>query len=122
MVETAKALYKFFSGFGIPAYTTQTVPDDAELPYITYSCNEPEWNIRTSMYAQVWYYTRSNTEVFKKADEICAAIGSNGVKIPCDGGFVVIWPETPMQQLMVDGNTRCSTINLTIGAYHMPGT
>ena len=36
MTNTAKALYQFFSGFGLPAYVEYNVPDEAALPYITY--------------------------------------------------------------------------------------
>ena len=42
MYQTAKALKEFFSGFDLPAYSTDSVPEDVELPYITYSLAEPE--------------------------------------------------------------------------------
>lgn len=120
MVSTAKALYAFFSSFDIPAFTENTVPEDQGLPYITYSLTEPEWNQKASLYAQVWYRTKSNAIVNDKADEITAAIGT-GLILPCDGGYIVIWPETPLTQIIVDGDVRRAYINLSINAYHMPG-
>ena len=41
MINTARALYGFFSGFGLPAFVEYSVPEDAELPYITYPQKEP---------------------------------------------------------------------------------
>ena len=122
MISTAKALYEFFSGFGIPAYTKDTVPEDAELPYITYSLQEPEWNRACSLYAIVYYRNQtSNVDALQKADEIAAAIGT-GIRLRCDGGLLVLWPETPLVQSMPpDNDVRSAYINLSINAYHMPG-
>ena len=120
MYKAAEALKTFFSGFGLPAYQVNSIPDDIELPYITYSLTEPEWNQKASMYAQVWDRTRSNAGILELADQITAAIGE-GKRISFDGGHLVIWPETPLIQIMVDGNTRAAHINLSISAYHMPG-
>lgn len=121
MTETAKALYGFYSGFGIPAYTETTVPDDAELPYITYSLPETEPLEPATHFAQVWYYGTSNAGVIAKADEIKRAIGT-GVLIKCDGGgYVCIRPQTPLIQLMVDQTPeiRRAYINLQLNCYHI---
>lgn len=120
MYKAAAALKTFFSGFGIPAYAADSVPDDVEPPYITYSLGVPEWNQKGSMYAQVWDRTTSNTGIINKADAIVREIGL-GKRIPIDGGFLVIWPETPLVQIRVDENYRAAYINLSINAYHMPG-
>lgn len=120
MRETAKALKTFFSGFGLPAYDEYSVPDDVDLPYITYHLAEPEWNQKASMYAQVWYRTKSNAEVLAKADAIEQAIGL-GFVITLPDGYMVIWPETPFAQIIVEDDVRRAYINLSINAYHMPG-
>jgi hypothetical protein len=120
MTQTAKAIKTFASGFGLPAYSTDTVPDDVSLPYITFPLTEPEWNQKATWYLQGWYRTHSNTELFAKADEILREIGS-GLIIGMEGGYLVIYPETPLVQLMVDGDTRSFYINLSINAYHSPG-
>ena len=122
MILTAQALQDFFSGFGIPAYAENTIPDDAEPPYITYPQKEPEWREKTTFYAIVYYRNRdSNLDSLAKADEIVAAIGE-GIRLPIDGGYVVLWPETPLVQAMPpNGDVRPAYINLSINAYHMPG-
>ena len=120
MIQTASALKTFFGGFGIPAYTVDSVPENVELPYLTYPLSEPEWSQKASFYVQVWYRTRSNADVLAKADEITAAVG-NGIKIEMPDGYLVIYPETPLVQLLVDGDERSAYINLSINSYHMPG-
>lgn len=121
MYQAAAALKTFFSGFDLPAYAVGSVREDAELPYITYSMSVPEWNQKASLYAQVWDRTKSNTRIIQKADQITRAIGDNGIKIPVDGGYLVIWPESPLIQIMVDGDTRAAYINLSINSYNLPG-
>ena len=122
MIATAKALQAFFSGFGIPAYNENTIPDDAELPYITYPLREPEWNQKTTFYAIVYYRSAdSNLPSLTKADEIVREIGG-GIELTIDGGYIVLWPETPRVQAMPpNGDVRPAYINLSINAYHMPG-
>lgn len=120
MYRAAAQLKRFFSGFGLPAYQEGTVPDDAVLPYITYSIAAPEWNQKASMFARVWDRTRSNEGIIQKADQITAAIGEK-LKLPIAGGYLVIWPESPLIQIMVDGDFRSAYINLSVNAYHLPG-
>lgn len=121
MYNAAAALKTFFSGFGLPAYAENSVPDDVQLPYITYSVSIPEWNQKASMYAQVWDRTKSNTGIMQMADQITHAVGANGKVIPIGGGYLVIWPETPLIQIMTDGDFRSAYINLSVNAYHLPG-
>lgn len=120
MYKTAAALKAFFSGFGLPAYEQGSVPDDVELPYITYSFSTPEWNQKASMFAQIWDRTKSNAGILRKADEIHAAIGI-GRRIFYSGGYVDLWPETPFCQIMTDGDYRSAYINLSINSYYLPG-
>lgn len=120
MRATAKTLTDFVRGFGLPAYTLNTVPDDINHPYLTYPLTEPEWNQKTTFYIQGWYKTTSNTELLKKADQIVREIGT-GVTIGANGGYLVIYPETPLVQVLVNGDWRSFYINLSINSYHMPG-
>lgn len=120
MYKAAAELKTFFSGFDLPAYAEGSVPDGVTFPYITYSLAAPEWNQKASMYARVWDRTRSNAGIIAKADQITQAIGE-GIKIPFDGGYLAIWPETPLIQIMVDGDFRSAYINLSVNTYNMPG-
>lgn len=118
MINTAQALYQFWSSFGLPAYTVGTVPDEAQIPYITYSLVETEPLEPLTHYAQVWYRTTSNAALLAKTDEIMAVL-KNGVRIPCDGGSVALRGATV--NLMTDMNpeNRYAYINTQINCYHL---
>lgn len=120
MIQVAAALKTFASGFGLPAYAVGSVPDPVELPYITYPVLEPEWGKKASFYLQIWHRSTTNTALLNKADQICRDI-SVGKIIDLEGGHLVIWPESPLVQLMVDGDFRSAYINLSINAYHVAG-
>ena len=119
MINTAQALYAFWSSFGLPAYTTTTVPDEAQLPYITYSLVESEPLRPATHYAPVFYRDTGNAALLAKVDQIKAAIG-DGIEIPCTGGIVCIRPDSPFAQIMVDAvpENRYAYINLQINCYH----
>lgn len=122
MIVTAKALYDFFSTFGIPAYTEDNVPDEADLPYLTYPLTEPEWSQQATFHVNVYYRNQnSSAEALAKADEIMGRIGT-GVRITFPEGLIVLWPQSPNIQVMPpNGDVRAVYINLSINAYHMPG-
>jgi hypothetical protein len=118
--NTAATLKTFFSSFGLPAYTLDSVPDEVELPYITFPLIEPEWNEQASFYCQVWYPKRQLGDLLTKADQIVAAIGTGKI-FPMENGYVVVYPSTPLIQVMHDDHTQSVYISLIINAYHMPG-
>jgi len=120
MLNTAATLKSFFSGFGIPAYTLDSVPEEVELPYITYPLTEPEWDEQASFYCQVWYPKRKLEQLLTKADQIVAAIGTMK-QFEQEGGYLVIYPSTPLIQILSDDETQSAYIMLLMNAYHLPG-
>lgn len=112
MTNTAKALYQFFSGFGIPAYTEYNPPDDAELPYITYQQIEPNWRDSGTLYARVWYRSTSYAEINAKVDEIRRAVGE-GIGLPTPGGAVYL-SKAPMfaQNMPMEGDDTLKVVYL----------
>lgn len=122
MTQTAQALKSFFSGFGVPAYSETSVPDDIQLPYITYPIKEPEWRQPTSFYIVLWCRTKGYADALSKADQILAAIGE-GARIPTNDGIVVIRPETPLFQEVkdADNDTKALYINLQLNAFLKAG-
>lgn len=121
MINTAKTLKTFYGGFGIPAYTLESVPENVNLPYITFPLTEPEWNEQASTYCQVWYPKNRLADLLAKADSIVAAIGSTGIKFAQPGGYCVLYPSTPLIQILTDEHTQSAYINLAINVYQMPG-
>lgn len=121
MTEIAKTLHAFYSGFSIPAYAEDSVPDDAKLPYITYTVPQSDVFSSVTHQARVWYATDkgapSNVEVNAKVDEVLAAIGQ-GVKLKAGRGFVCIYPGNPKAQPQpADDATRIVYLNLELRCY-----
>lgn len=71
-----QGLDSFWSSFGIPAYDENAVPDNAQMPYITYQASVGPFEATIPMSASVWYFDTSWKAVSNKVDEISNAIGS----------------------------------------------
>lgn len=111
MTNAGKAVYQFFSGFGIPAYDENTVPDSATLPYITYSYTEPEWRESASVSATVWYSGTSFADLYNKVDEIKSKVGE-GLLIPVGNGCVYINKDSPFAQQQATDDDKVKAVYL----------
>ena len=113
MTNTAKALYQFFSGFGLPAYVEYSPPEDAALPYITYQVVEPGWRESATLFARVWYRSTSYVDINAKIDQITAAV-KEGVNIPTPGGAVYLAMGSPWgQNQPMEGDDTLKVVYLT---------
>lgn len=97
MTEVARALNSFWNSFSIPAYVEDNVPDNAELPYITYTVAEPDWSSPASIQARVWYKGTSRVPLNSKVSDIKQAIGE-GKSIKTDTGYIVIYRDANFAQ------------------------
>lgn len=88
-----KALYAFWSGFGIPAYLSDSVPSNASYPYITYEAVQGAGITRTVLTATSWHLKAPDGDTERTAlmDQIAAAIPEGGRILPVEGGFVVLY-------------------------------
>lgn len=114
--ERWKAIQKFWSKFGLPAYDEGVVPDGAQLPYLTYSAAVASFDESVSMTASLWYRSTSWAEISKKADEIDEAVGMGGMLVPYPGGamWVTRGPVTFAQRMTdPDNSIRRILLNLT---------
>jgi len=103
MTTKASAVYSFLSGFGIPAYATTAVPDDAAMPYLTYDLSTGAWGDGdVSMLVNLWYYGDSEKPANDKAQEISDAIGLGGSMVSYNGGGMWIKRGTPFCQSISD--------------------
>lgn len=85
------ALYQFFNSFGIPAYPSSAVPDDAVFPWLTYDAPIGSFDDgEMSITANLWYYGESESKPNEKAREIAERIGYGGIKLRVDGGYIEI--------------------------------
>lgn len=92
------ALKEFWSSFKIPAYEENSVPDSAEMPYITYEARTANFENEIQMQGQIWYFSRSWEDISKKAGEIATAIGYGRKIIPIEGGYLSIRQGSPFAQ------------------------
>lgn len=113
------AIYLFLSGFGIPAYASASVPDQAEFPYLTYDLVLGEtMDVEINMPVNVWYRTDSEAIPNAKVREIHDAIGRSGVLVPCDDGLLWIKRGSPWAQAMTiegeDEKVKRRYVNINI--------
>ena len=113
------AIYRFLSGFGIPAYASSSVPDQAAFPYITYDLVLGEWNNgEVNLPVNVWYRTESEAEPNAKVREIGAALGMGGKLVPCDGGALWLKKGSPWAQAVTiegeDEKVKRRYVNINI--------
>ncbi len=112
-----QALHAFFNKFGITGHRNTSVPDDAILPYLTYTCptssvlEEP-----VSITVHTYHYTDSEAIPDALAEKIRKEIGMGGVLLYCDGGAIWLKWGAPWCQSLVDGtneNIKRRYINIT---------
>lgn len=115
------ALHQFFNGFGIPAYTTTSVPDDAVFPWLTYELVTGSIeNGENALTVNLWYYGDSEAIPNAKAQEIADAIGYRGKILNVDGGFIWIKRGSPWcQNLRDDTNSNIKRRYLNIIAEYL---
>ena len=78
MNDLMKALYSFWSSFGLPAYVESAVPENAELPYITYEVMTTNAEM-SQCSAQVWYWDTSYFNISSKVDQIAKQLETGAV-------------------------------------------
>ena len=102
-MDKSQAIQAFWESFGIPAYDENTVPDDAQMPYITYNVVTNAVDSVTLLTASVWYRSSSWVDISKKVDEIAAKLASKGFySAPLDNGVVWMVQGSPFAQRMSD--------------------
>jgi len=115
---TARGLYKFWHGFGVPAYPENYVPDDAVMPYITYDLKKPDWRGSISYNARVWYIDTSFGGIMTKIDEIADEIGDTGVRIEDEDGVIFLFKDNPFFQFQPldepDEKVKCAYLSMII--------
>ena len=102
-MDKSLAIHKFWSSFSIPAYDENSVPDDAQMPYITYNVVTNSIGNVSLLTASVWYRSTSWFEISKKVDEIAEKLASNGFySDTLDSGVMWLVQGNPFAQRMSD--------------------
>ena len=117
-MDKQQAIYSFWSSFGIPAYDENSVPDDVQMPYITYNVSTGSIGDITIMSASVWYRANSWTYLDNMTNRISNYIGYGGITLPIDNGMIWVKRSSPFSQRMADDGEVKRTL-LTIAAEYI---
>lgn len=117
-MDKAQGIHQFWSSFSLPAYDENTVPDNAVMPYITYSMATGSLDDLIPLAASLWYRSTSWAAITEKADEIEQAIVEmNPPAIKIDGGRIYLSKGTPFAQRMSEpGDSAVRRIYLNVNA------
>lgn len=100
-----QALHEFFSSFGVPAYDENTIPDDAKLPYITYSVTVDNYDNICPLNMAIWDKGQSWQSVTELSHEVAKKVDNMG-RIRIDDGLVYITRGSPFAQRMADESNK----------------
>lgn len=101
-MDKIQTLHTFWSGFGLKAYDETSVPDDAQLPYITYEVSSDSFGNRLMRTASLWYRSSSWAAITEKEQEIADFITRGGRMLKYDGGAIWLQKGSPWAQRMDD--------------------
>jgi hypothetical protein len=102
-MDKAQALHKFWSSFGLPAYDQLTVPDGAQMPYITYIGVTDKIGTPVALTGSLWYRSTGWADITQKADEISEYVNKHGhATEKFDNGYIYITGGVPFAQRMSD--------------------
>ncbi len=111
-MDKLQALHGFWSGFGWRAYNSKTVPDDAELPYITHELPYSDFGNVIAQTATLWHKSTAWSDVVAKMKEITAEISRGGKYVSYDGGAMHIRMNSAQDiNDPEDENVRCYVLN-----------
>ena len=98
-----EAIHGFWSRYGLTAYDENTVPDNAQMPYITYGVSSGALGDMILLHGSIWYRSESWRNISIKAGLIAEDVASHGhVIIPFDGGRLYLTQGVPFIQRMSD--------------------
>lgn len=105
-MDKYRALHQFWSQFGVAAYDENTIPDDATLPYITYSVSVGSFDYPVTLSASIYDRSTQWTSVSQIADRVEAALKNGGKYINYPGGAFWITMGSPWAQRLSDSSNK----------------
>ena len=113
MTTIAGGLWRFWNQFGVPAYPQDAVPDDVDLPYITYRLGFPDWRSQMSIFATVWSRSTSYAECSALVDEIDETIGEC-FQIPTESGVLMVYKDINFAQVQPQDDISIKAVFLSL--------
>lgn len=104
MMDNWQGQQFLWAQFGIPAYDENTVPDEAEFPYITYEAVDGSLGGSMLVNASLWYKGVSWADISKKANQMKNLLNK---QIKIEGGYIKVrTPFANYAQRMDDPNNK----------------
>jgi len=104
-MDKAQAIHNFWLQFGLPAYDENSVPDNAVMPYITYTVASDNFDNPVSLSGSLWYRSETWKDISLKSDEISKKVSEKGYYIiEVNDGYLWITRGSPFAQRMTDTN------------------
>lgn len=109
-----QAVHSFWSSFGLTAYDENSVPDNAQLPYITYNLSYDAFENEVAMSGSVWYRSTSWTAITAIANIIYDDLKHGGKVMKTSRGYIWIKRGSPFYQRMSEeDNVKRIYINIS---------
>lgn len=89
-MDKQQAYYSLWSRFGIPAYDENRIPEEAELPYITYQVILDDLDGPINPMATLWYRDTSWTRIDAKLAEMSRYIDDMDTIPLNEGGYMYV--------------------------------
>lgn len=102
MSTKAAALQSLLEELGIPVWTAAGVPDDCDMPYLTYNPVSNSFGSETTIEADLWCYGDGETQPNELVQRLSKIIGRGGRMVRCDGGAVWVRRGSPFAQEVPD--------------------
>lgn len=113
-MNKVQALDNFWNSFGWDAYDETDVPDNAQLPYITYEVTTDSFDNAVALSASLWMQSSSWRDITVKSMEIESYIGRGGKMVAYDGGAFWITKGNPWSYRIQDENKQIRRIGLNV--------
>lgn len=111
-----QALDAFWNSFGWTAYDESSVPDNAKMPYITYSAAVATFENPIPLGASLWDYSTSWEQISQKADEIAKAISPYRLQSFGNGEYIFATQGSPFAQRMNKENDLVKRVYINVMA------
>ena len=99
-----QAYQSFWTNFFLPVYDENYVPENAQMPYITYESAFDSFGSDIALTVSLWYRGMSWADASQKALQISEYIGRGGALVPYDDGAFWIRRGQPFAQRMGGSN------------------
>lgn len=116
-MDKAQVIHAFWSSFDLPAYDENTVPDDAETPYITYNVSTGSIGDVVLLTGSLFYRSPSWDAITQKAKEIEEAVTHSDIPaFKVNGGRAYFTKGAPFSQRMADPDPDVRRIVINVMA------